>query len=187
MGAPSILSIIFIVLVIAIFILMISRYDVLRDESTCAAGDKPYSLSRVQLAFWSVIIICAFIHLWGLNDFDPNSVDLGKTSLILLGISASAGILGRTIDGSDQSQVTAGKMTTRHQDVCSEGFWKDILSDSNGVSIHRFQNVMFTIILMSSYIISVYNGTIPDFNDNLLILSGVSSGTYLGVKMTENK
>lgn len=181
------ISIALIIFVLALFTIMITRYDVLRDESNCTTGNKPYSLSRVQLAFWSLIIICAFIHLWSIEGFDPNAVSLGRTSLILLGVSAGTGILGRTIDGSEQSQVTAGTLTSRHQDTCSEGFWKDILSDQNGVSVHRFQNVIFTLILMISYIKSVSAGVIPDFNDTLLALAGVSSGTYLGVKLNENK
>lgn len=65
----------------------------------------------------------------------------------------------------------------------SDGFWQDILTDTNGVSFHRFQMVVFTIILGTVFMVDVYqNLAMPEFDGTLLSLMGISSGTYIGFK-----
>lgn len=69
-----------------------------------------------------------------------------------------------------------------------KSFIKDILSDSNGVSLHRFQIVGWTVALGVVYIIMVLkNIVLPEFDDTLLALMGISSGAYLGFKIPEQK
>jgi hypothetical protein len=67
-----------------------------------------------------------------------------------------------------------------------EGFIFDILSDDNGVSFHRFQMFVWTIVLGIFFVISAL-GTLamPDFSTTLLGLMGISAGTYLGFKIPE--
>jgi hypothetical protein len=68
----------------------------------------------------------------------------------------------------------------------SEGFLADILRDETGVSFHRFQMVAWTIILGFVFVTSVYgNLTMPDFSPTLLGLMGISSGTYIGFKISD--
>jgi hypothetical protein len=68
----------------------------------------------------------------------------------------------------------------------SEGFFQDILTDENGVSLHRFQMAAWTAILGLVFIFSVYgNLAMPTFNGTLLALLGISSGTYVGFKIPE--
>jgi len=70
----------------------------------------------------------------------------------------------------------------------SQGFLRDILSDSSGYSFHRFQIFAWTIVLGIMFISSVYNNlTMPEFSATLLGLMGISSGTYIGFKFPENK
>ncbi|MGH8477238.1 MAG: hypothetical protein ACRER2_15980 [Methylococcales bacterium] len=70
----------------------------------------------------------------------------------------------------------------------SEGFLRDILSDGNGYSFHRFQIFAWTILLGVIFISSVYNGlTMPEFSATLLGLMGISSDTYIGFKFPEQK
>jgi hypothetical protein len=65
-------------------------------------------------------------------------------------------------------------------------FWDDILSDENGISFHRFQIFAWTIVLAVVFIHAVYNELqLPDFNQTLLGLMGISSGTYIGFKVPE--
>ncbi len=69
----------------------------------------------------------------------------------------------------------------------SQGFWQDILTDAKGVSFHRFQMVVFTLILGIVFMVDVYqNLAMPEFDATLLSLMGISSGTYLGFKFPEN-
>jgi hypothetical protein len=68
----------------------------------------------------------------------------------------------------------------------SSGFLYDVLSDSNGVSFHRFQIFVWTLVLGIIFVVSVYADlAMPEFNATLLGLMGISSGTYLGFKIPE--
>jgi len=68
----------------------------------------------------------------------------------------------------------------------SQGFWQDICDDGNGLSFHRLQVVIWTLILGTVFIYSVKQViSMPDFSETLLILMGISNGTYLGFKIPE--
>ncbi len=68
----------------------------------------------------------------------------------------------------------------------SRAFLLDILSDENGISLHRFQMFVWTMILGLLFLIGVYNDlAMPAFSPTLLTLMGLSSGTYLGFKIPE--
>ena len=175
----------FVVLTIAV-IYFERRFHMLRDLSQ--ANPQPYSWSRVQLAWWSVIILSAFI---GILLKTGNAPSLNESTIILLGISGATITTARLIDVSDQMNINA----TRHQDSKSENFILDILSDSNGASIHRFQTLIFNLGFGCWYINEVMqnfnnadiNTIIPIVSQNNLVLLGVSSATYAALKSTENK
>lgn len=68
----------------------------------------------------------------------------------------------------------------------SQGFWIDILSDRDGVEFHRFQMVVWTVVLGVVFVHSVWARlAMPEFSATLLTLMGISSGTYLGFKIPE--
>ncbi|HEV7666971.1 MAG TPA: hypothetical protein VGS22_00480 [Thermoanaerobaculia bacterium] len=68
----------------------------------------------------------------------------------------------------------------------SETFWTDILSDANGVNLHRFQMAAWTFILGIIFVIEVFRElAMPQFNETLLGLMGISAGTFLSLKTTE--
>jgi hypothetical protein len=76
---------------------------------------------------------------------------------------------------------SAGSQTTSH------GFWNDILNDANGMSLHRFQIVAWTFILGIMFLSKVYHElAMPQLDNGLLALMGISSGTYLGFKFPES-
>ncbi len=67
-------------------------------------------------------------------------------------------------------------------------FINDLLCDATGMSFHRFQIVVWTIILGIVFIAKVWSElTMPDFGATLLGLMGISSGTYIGFKFPEQK
>jgi hypothetical protein len=68
----------------------------------------------------------------------------------------------------------------------SDRWDKDILSDENGISFHRFQMAIWTLVLVMVFVRAVYTDILmPDFDTTLLGLMGISSGTYLGFKFPE--
>jgi len=174
----------------------------LRDISK-AGSHQPYSWARVQLAWWTVIVLSSFVAiLWGKGI----AATLNSSTVILLGISAATTATARVIDMSDQE-----KSNWRHQDDFGKNFLLDILSDNNGVSVHRFQTVVFNVVFGVWFIRAVLNNLVidcgayiadagllklcksdtinyimPPITDNNLILLGLSSATYAALKMTEN-
>lgn len=145
---------------------------------------RPFSLSRVQLGAWTVIISCSYIYLVLCNCCPMANVAINTTALILMGISAGTAVAAGAVDQS-QSQDGAD----RHQDEPSGGFLADILSDKNGISIHRFQNVVWTIIAMCLYLcyLSVAACKLPDLDNTIIGLTGISATAYVGLKINENK
>ncbi len=180
------------------------KYCMLRDISR-APGHQPYSWARVQLAWWTVIVLSSFIAILWDKGVAPT---LNSSTVILLGISAATTATARVIDISDQESLNR-----RHQDDFGKNFFLDILSDQNGVSVHRFQTIVFNAVFGTWFIHAVLNNLInddcsmygydaglladclktkinyimPPITDNNLILLGLSSATYAALKMTENK
>jgi hypothetical protein len=69
-----------------------------------------------------------------------------------------------------------------------QSFWRDILSDENGISFHRFQIVTWTLVLTVIFVWKVKTASqMPDFDPKLLGLMGISSGTYIGFKFPEKQ
>lgn len=79
------------------------------------------------------------------------------------------------------------EMSDKHGEVkSSKGFWHDLSDDGSGVSVHRLQVILWTIILGAVFIRSVAQSmSIPEFPDALLVLIGISNGIYLGFKFPE--
>ena len=72
--------------------------------------------------------------------------------------------------------------------MASKRFLDDILSDENGVSFHRLQIAVWTLVLVIVFAFVVYDTlAMPSFDEKLLALMGISSGTYLGFKFPESK
>jgi hypothetical protein len=78
--------------------------------------------------------------------------------------------------------------TTFLSSPVSVNFIHDILTDANGISFHRFQILIWTIVLIIIFIKGVYESlSMPEFDSLLLGLMGISSGTYLGFKIPERQ
>jgi hypothetical protein len=68
----------------------------------------------------------------------------------------------------------------------SRGLIGDLLREGAGMSFHRFQMVVWTIVLGIVFVSSTYQKlTMPEFSLSLLGLLGISSGTYIGFKFPE--
>jgi uncharacterized coiled-coil protein SlyX len=70
----------------------------------------------------------------------------------------------------------------------SEGFFTDLLSDAEGISLHRFQMAIWTVVLGIIFVAAVYNNlAMPELSSTLLALMGISGGTYIGFKFPEKQ
>jgi hypothetical protein len=179
----------------------------------------PWSLDRIQMAWWTLLVVSAFVFIWLISG-DYGS--LSNSVLALIGISAGTGLIGAVMDHGKQEQVQQRKALEDEEaglqagnaqpapDAAaaaaaprrpaeieaqlaklpklkqSKSLWIDILSDENGVSFHRLQVMIWTLVLSVIFVVSVYlRLDMPDFDNQLLALMGISNGTYLGFKLPE--
>jgi hypothetical protein len=85
-----------------------------------------------------------------------------------------------------QTQASLAALPAWPAPAVSNGLVRDLLSSGEGVSFHRFQMAVWTIVFGIIFIRSVYRDlTMPNFDASLLGLMGISSGTYLGFKIPE--
>lgn len=163
---------------IALLVRLVRKTSLLREPGSTLEGQPAsFSLSRFQFAFWSILVIAAYVFIWMLTE----ELDtITGSVLVLLSIGAGTA-LGSTLIDSGKEAVPATAPP-------SKGFLNDLLSDDQGISLHRFQLFAWTLVLGVIFCTSVYDGLqMPQFSTTLLGLMGLSSGTYLGFKVPEGK
>jgi hypothetical protein len=193
-------------LIIIFFFILAWRSNLLRDEIDNPAAfmtnaritakfknsgyvkiPRPFSLARTQLAIWTVVIAATYLYrMLCLKDCTTLTLASSSSTLALLAISAGTTGAASIID---RNNMQSSSSIPRHQNAPSQGFFLDILSDESGISIHRFQNVIFTIVAIAIYLSEAAAGTcaLPPMDGTILTLSGISSAAYLGLKINENK
>jgi hypothetical protein len=173
---------------------------------------RPFSLAQTQMAWWFCIIIASYLYIaftTSKGSTIPN-VAGGMTdqALILLGIGTGTALGAAMIE-----QIKSDKLATLNTfqsvlqqlaanpaapdslitqrdalaaQLASEGFLRDILTDVDGISLHRFQSFAWTLVLGGMFLINVFiQDAMPQFSSTLLALLGISGGTYLGFKVPE--
>jgi hypothetical protein len=143
----------------------------------------PFSLGLVQMAFWFCLSLAAYVYICLVTR--QVHVPMGSV-LGLLGISATTGLAAVFVDKQKADASPEAQAAAAASPASSQGFWADLLSDGDGVSFHRFQIAVWTMVLGVVFVWSVYRDiTMPEFDASLLTLMGISSGTYVGFKFPE--
>lgn len=155
------------------FFFLATHSELLRDKGGVPAegvGRRPYSLARVQMACWFLIAAISYVFIYLITgELDT----LNPQVLILMGISSVTYLAAVAIDQN----------SPEHSTGLSENWVRDILSDKDGISFHRFQMLVWTVILGAIFFTSVIHDlTMPEFSATMLGLMGLSAGTYLGFK-----
>lgn len=148
--------------------------------------EKHYSLSRVQLLWWTVIILCCFSIKFGASMVIPG---LDQSILYLLGIGTGTITVAKLMSDNKKNKEEAKEEVIEHT-TKSNGLFYDILDDGDGISVHRFQAVLFNIVFGFTFLnqfFSDVNYAMPAFNNEQLTLLGISSSTYLFMKNSESK
>jgi len=208
--------------------------DLLREGRKTEKGkgpNIPFSLAKVQMAWWFFLVIAAYLYVWLITgDYStPNS-----SVLALIGISATTGLAAVAVDRNKASDIARQRTALEIQEAAlagriaqieagnpaadssldqelqqkraqikevhekllrvdpmpppptSRGFVRDLLEDGSGVSFHRFQMFVWTIVLGIVFVSSIYQKlAMPEFSVGLLGLLGITSGTYIGFKLPE--
>ncbi|HWB60348.1 MAG TPA: hypothetical protein VG733_12710 [Chthoniobacteraceae bacterium] len=195
------------------FIVFAGMPNLLRDPDGPLRDSKcVFSLSRLQLAWWFFIVLGSWLFLLIVTG-SRNS--LNQTALALVGIGsltalggAVAGKINQSLTDNNTQPAAAppnpavpapvangNAMKTINAQNRPKGFRRgvgafifDILSDENTVGFHRFQLLVWNLILGVAFMIDVRNNfAMPDFDTTLLGLLGISAATYAGFKMTPAK
>jgi hypothetical protein len=178
------------------------RSHMLRDNN--GTDKPPFSLAKHQMAAWFVVVVGAYLFVMMTTGA---AAATSATALILVGISGATGLTAIAMDTGKREAAAAQKATlleekakatdpTRRAAIDAEllalepapskGWLKDLLSDENGVSFHRLQIAVWTIVLVGTFVVAVWRTfAMPDFDATTLGLMGISSGMYLGFKFPE--
>lgn len=164
-------AIVFLIFIVVSMAFLVKRTNIIR----AGADGSPFSLSQSQLAFWTLLVSFSIIYVWAVTEEFPQ---ITFSTLGLLGISVGTTAGAKIVTYSRKEPPTY---------KASKGFFFDILSDETSVNIHRFQMVLWTLILGVIFIVKVIDQLrIPEFSEDLLILMGISSGTYVLLKNSES-
>jgi hypothetical protein len=147
------------------------RSDMLRDGPTAEGVRQPYSLARVQMAWWFFLLVIGYVFIW-LVTGERDSI--APSLLGLMGISAATALAAVAVTRPS----SGGPSGTR-------GFWRDLVTDDRGVvALDRLQVVVWTLVLGGIFLTAVlWDLTMPEFSATMLALMGISSGTYIGFKL----
>jgi hypothetical protein len=175
----------------AIMLWIVNHYSNLLRDVSSLNKKRPYSYSRVQLAWWTLIILASALATLIVTGAIavPN-----ESTLILLGVSAGTIAVARTIEVTDRSNLEDNAVMI--QNLPGKNLLVDILSDANGISVHRFQAVLFNLMFGAWFVLQFATGLsspevkieeiFPVIAANNLILLGLSSAAYTAVKANEN-
>lgn len=211
-----------------------------------ADGCPQFSLSRLQLAFWTYLAVGAFLIIWLVTD---RLDTLNTTILALLGISSGTTLASKlanslTLEGgatraeperaarrskstavlrkelgdelnkleteaielertgdaapTDGAELEPGGLSARIQRLHDDldylnqhritRFCIDLLAENGRVALHRLQVLIWTAVLGVVFIAKVKRElSMPVFSETLLGLMGLSSATYIALKIPELK
>lgn len=177
-----------------VFIHNVRTSEVLRDSGITIlnrrpeTGDywhlheHPLSMARLQMSIWFFVIIGSFVFLWSTTG---SLAGVNNTALALMGISGGTSIFSAII--SQKQEWDASKRAPSKTNPSRIASWfVDLLSDDQGMTIHRFQMLAWTLVLAIVFINGVIiDYAMPVFTKELLGLMGISSGVYVGFKLKE--
>lgn len=157
---------------------LVVRSAIVRDPGPvpmAPLSQRSFSLARLQMAWWFAIITGTYIFLWVITRETPT---IGGQALGLMGVAGLTAISSFGVDTSNP-----GVRPNPHR-----SFILDLLSENDGVTLHRFQMLAMTVILGVIFVVHVGSHlAMPEFDANTLGLLGISAGTYVGFKIPEKK
>jgi hypothetical protein len=167
------ISLLFVMAIVALFVVLAVKTNLIRIGD----DDSPFSLALTQLSFWTIVVASSFIYIWIVTEELP---PITGSTLILLSVSALTTAGSRLVDIRTDKK---GPVTAK-----SVSFMEDILRDELGYSVHRAQMFMWTAIMGIVFVSNVIRfQQIPQLDESLLALMGISSTAYVGLKTMENK
>lgn len=146
--------------------------------------DENYSLSRLQMYLWTVVVVIGFAAVFLSNLKFPKIYD---NLYLLMGVNLAASVTSTAIFYGKKNGV---KMPPDQPD-----FVKDIFFGSKKISLDlpRTQMFAWTIVSLCFFAIMLIKSFVdgkpelPDIPFGLVVLMGVSHGAYIGTKAAEKE
>jgi hypothetical protein len=136
------------------------------------------SLSKIQMGLWTFFFGLSYVLLAAIwRQF----LDVTEGMFWLMGISSATAVGAKAIVLKNKIDPNAPNPSTLFKDY-------DEKAKEYRLSLHRCQIALWTLIVLSIYIVKCI-GTmhLPEIPEKLLILMGVSGGTYLGFNYPKSK
>jgi hypothetical protein len=178
--AVRILSSFALLAMLAWLVVLSIRTPLLRVDDT---PNSCFSLARVQMMFWLVLVSGGFLYIWFVVGQWLNVMN--SSTFALLGISGAAAGAALTIDSAKNPPAGAAALAPVPMD--SQGFFRDIASDgASYIQLQRIQMILWTLILGGIFVYTVViKLELPAFDSNLLALAGIVNGVYVALKTQE--
>jgi hypothetical protein len=174
----------------------------------------PYSLGKTQMAFWGLLVAISFLAVWlighRMERIPPQVLILigisGATGLgsalintkpkkprhsAQLAQGAQPPLVAQQAQGAQPAPAAqpvnpAKPHALQWFSETMSRWFTEIISDGTGISFQRLQVVIWTGILGFVFAWTVANTcSMPEFENTLLVLMGISNGLYLGFKIPE--
>ena len=158
-------------------------------------ADGRASFSKFQFWLWTLVITLCLFSVWVTRMVVSEGVvspidDIPETVLGLLGISAFTALGAKGITTNYVARSVSRKPSKKPGDKSTPA--SELLSDDGGIpELAKLQMFLFTLVSIVFFLITVAdninsgivsNLVLPDLDQSLLVLMGVSSGGYLGKK-----
>ena len=152
--------------------------------------DEKYSLSRLQLYLWFVVIITSYTAVC----FAKGAlIQLSEGLNLLLGINAAAAVTATVLTpqptATVQTPLAAGAAPAAPVANAAPNFVRDIFFEKPGsLDLPRTQMFAWTVVLILGFILVVVKSfkegkpELPEVPPSLAALMGISHGAYLGAK-----
>jgi hypothetical protein len=204
-----------VLLILGVVLLGLGRQtDIFRDSAPTDFGNarglddrplrRPFSLAQVQMAWWFYLVFAAWVYLL-LTTGNYNTITAQALTLMGIGTGTALGavaiektktspklqrlqLLVQQVNNApaDKPNLYQQPLTDLARQLASQDFFTDILTDVDGVCLHRFQMMVWTVVLGGVFVAGVLQkGEMPQFDPKLLALLGLSGGAYLGFKIPE--
>jgi hypothetical protein len=107
------------------------RSDLLRDGPTLAGTKQPYSVARVQMAWWFFLILIGFSYIWTVTG-DNDTITPGL--LVLMGISAATAVAAVAISPVEARVSARGKLIEEETAVADKAIERVIVAAADAKS-----------------------------------------------------
>lgn len=167
-----------------------------------------YSLTHFQLVLWTLVIlssliaalIAALIATSIAQSLDFSKISISTQLLGLMGVSAGSAALATGVKSAKDAPGTKANVAAVGAFTSSTGaprtitakfsqIWLEEEGDlaDQVVSVTKFQNFVFTLVIASVYIALALNkGGLPDdLPPNIVVLIGISQAGYIGGKIPD--